>query len=258
MKLTTLGSGTFFISKEMSASSFVIDTGTKKLLIDCGPGTLVKLAQAGIDINDIDYVFLTHFHPDHSSDLFPLFMNYRLADIFAPSSDNKFPVFYGPKGLRKFMINYAKNSQLHSVEGWDKIEMVDYNSKMQIDDFTLKTFKVEHNAFNFKAAVYALRFEFNDKVITFSGDCASCDGVKKACKNADLFICDASFPASYKVNNVHMNTTEIAEISKEGKVKMIILDHFYPQFANYDLVKEVGNVFNGKILKAKDLDVMEF
>jgi predicted metal-dependent RNase len=61
MKLTILGSGTSFMNKNATASAFLLDTGEKRILIDCGPGTLVKLAKADIKLEDIDYVFITLF-----------------------------------------------------------------------------------------------------------------------------------------------------------------------------------------------------
>lgn len=227
------------------------------MLIDCGPGTLVKLSQAGIKVDDIDYVFVTNFHPDHTSDLFPLFMNYRLSDIFTPGVMKKYPTFYGPKGLSKFMLDYSDLTDLHSVEGWEKIKFVEYRPSMEVGGFTITTFRVEHKAFNVDAKAYALRFEIDGKVIVFSGDCARCDEIQNACKDADLFVCDTSYPSNQAVNSVHMNTTEIAEISENGNVKKLLLDHFYPCFDNYDLVKEVQDSFKGEVLKAKDLDIIE-
>jgi ribonuclease BN (tRNA processing enzyme) len=257
MKLIILGSGTFFVNKQVTASAFILDTGTKKILIDCGPGTLVKLAQAGVDIKEIDYVFLTHLHPDHSSDIFPLFMNYRLSDTFTPGVITKFPVFFGPEGLYTYFVDYSRLCELQAVENWDKIQMKDYEPNMKFDDLVVKTFKVEHKAFGFDVKAYALRFEVENKVIVFSGDSAKCKGIQDACKDADLCVCDTSFASDQAVNNVHMNTTEIAEISQNGNVKKLVLDHFYPKFNSYDLVGEVKAGFKGEVVKAKDLDEIE-
>ena len=257
MKLTVLGSGTFFVNKDVTASAFLLDTGKKKILIDCGPGTLVKLAQAGIKIEDLDYVFITHFHPDHTSDLFPLFMNYRLSDTFAPGSITQFPTFFGPEGIDKFFSDYSKITELLSYEGWGKIKVVEFKPVMKLDGITLKSFKVTHEVFNIMTKSYALRFEVGGKTIVFSGDAAMCEGIKDACKNADFFVCDTSYPKD-KVTTSHMNTTDIGKISQTGGIKKLILDHFYPQFSKYDLVAEVKENYKGEVIKAKDLDVIKF
>ncbi|PJB23308.1 hypothetical protein CO112_01120 [Candidatus Dojkabacteria bacterium CG_4_9_14_3_um_filter_150_Dojkabacteria_WS6_41_13] len=256
MNLTILGSGTFFVGKTVTASSFLFETSTKKILIDCGPGTLVKLAQAGYKPEDLDYVFITHFHPDHTSDLFPLFMNYRLKDNFEPGSVTKFPTFYGPEGLDKFLSDYSHLTELHAYDGWGKIKVIDYTPVIQLDDFAVKTYKVVHTAFSYATKAYSLRFEVENKVISFSGDTAACSGVENASENADVFVCDTSYPKG-KVNTVHLNSAEIGEISTKSKVKKLILDHFYPQYDQDTLVSEVRENYKDEVLKAKDLDTIE-
>lgn len=256
MKLTILGSGTFFVTKDVSASAFVLDTGKKKILVDCGPGTLMRLSQAGFEVTDLDYAFITHFHPDHTSDLFPLFMNFRLTDVFEPGTLDKYPVFCGPVGLDKFMMDYSHLTQLHGYENWDKIEIVEYKEVNEFDGFVVKAYEVVHPPFGFQGNAYALRFEVDGKAVAFSGDCAKCDGVEKACQDADLFVCDCSMPKGDR-NNVHMTSDEIGEISRDGKVKKLILDHFYPSFADFDLAGEVKEVYKGEVIKAKDLEVIE-
>jgi ribonuclease BN (tRNA processing enzyme) len=256
MKLTVLGSGTFFVTQEISASAFLLDTGDSRILIDCGPGTLVKLAQAGFGIKDIDYVFITHFHADHTSDLFPLFMNYWLVDTFTPGEITSFPTFIGPEGIEKFLQDYSHLTELNAVEGWGKIKIMEYTPQMKLDNCIVKPFKVTHEALDCKTRSYALRFEIHGRVIAFSGDAADCEGIREACNNADLFICDTSFPKE-RVTKIHMNTTEIGRISQNGNVKKLILDHFYPQFRDCDLEAEVKEYYKGEVIKARDLDVIE-
>lgn len=257
MKLKILGTGTFFANINRTASAFLLEINNKKILIDCGPGTLVRLSQVGVVPEDLDYVFITHFHPDHTSDLFPLFMNYRLPDLLAPGSVKKFPKFFGPKGFSKFMSKYAKNSELFAYDGWDKIKVVEYPLTIDLDGIIVKPFKVNHNAFNYSAKAYSLRFESDGKIIVFSGDAADCQGIRQACLNADLFICDASFPKNIK-NKIHMNTSEIGDVSRAGNVKKIILVHFYPQYDDVDLVAEVKEKFSGEVVHGQDLTVVEF
>ena len=54
-----------------STNYYLIEFKGGKLLIDCGwPGTLPKLMaelkRKGISINEIKYLLVTHFHPDHA------------------------------------------------------------------------------------------------------------------------------------------------------------------------------------------------
>jgi len=257
--LTVLGSGTFFVTDAISSSAFLLDTGSKKILIDCGPGTLVNLSRVGVAVTDLDYVFITHFHPDHTSDLFPLFMNFRLSDVFAPGTLKRYPVFCGPIGTKKYMQDYSHLTELHSWEGYNKIKVKEYKPIMKGDDFIVKTYPVTHKAFGVDVRAFALRFEVPHKIVTFSGDSAKCKGIEIACRDADLFVCDTSYPKEWLKgfakgmdDHVHMSTTILGEISEKARVKKILLTHFYPQFERNKLEEEVKEVYKGKVVSARD------
>jgi len=70
MKITILGTGTFYVNNKQSGPAYLLEADGKKILIDCGPGTLMRLSDIGLTPDDIDYVFISHFHADHTSDLF--------------------------------------------------------------------------------------------------------------------------------------------------------------------------------------------
>lgn len=250
-----LGTGTFLVNKDRSSSAYLLETDTKKILIDCGPGTLMRLSQLGVGLQDIDYVFITHFHADHTGDLFPLFMNYRLNAFFSGGDTMKFPEVIGPKGIGKFMLKSSKLFELPAVEGWEKIKFTEAQRSQTVGDITVEAFKVKHIAFNLAAKSYAYRFTVGGKIIVFSGDSALCPGIRSACKNADLFFCDASY-AKGGGNDAHMDTHEIGTISRKGKVRKVILSHFYPQTDNIDLVSEVKEEFSGEVIRGKDSMVL--
>ena len=65
MKITLLGTGTPFPNAERFGSAIVVEAGTKKLLFDCGRGVVVRLAQAKVNPEEIEGIYLTHLHSDH-------------------------------------------------------------------------------------------------------------------------------------------------------------------------------------------------
>ncbi len=65
-------------SRDTSINAFLVDTGTRRILIDAGAGALfgpccgrlrTNLAEAGYPVETIDAVLLTHVHGDHSGGL---------------------------------------------------------------------------------------------------------------------------------------------------------------------------------------------
>ena len=49
IRLTTLGTGTIALSPSRSCAAHVVEAGDVRLLLDCGPGTVHRLAERGIE-----------------------------------------------------------------------------------------------------------------------------------------------------------------------------------------------------------------
>jgi ribonuclease BN (tRNA processing enzyme) len=77
MLVTILGSGTAVPVPDRFPAGYLVQAGGQQLLVDCGPGILRRLAQAGVGLEAIDAVFLTHYHTDHCADLGPLLFALR-------------------------------------------------------------------------------------------------------------------------------------------------------------------------------------
>ncbi len=73
MKLIILGSGTSVPQAQMASPSIALFIDDQFVLLDIGPGTLRQLAIAGLQFEDIDYICISHFHPDHTADLIHFF-----------------------------------------------------------------------------------------------------------------------------------------------------------------------------------------
>ena len=70
-RLIILGTGTCQIQRERMASSVLIDLGETKILYDIGRGICQRIIEAGYKLSETDHIILSHFHPDHFSDLIP-------------------------------------------------------------------------------------------------------------------------------------------------------------------------------------------
>jgi ribonuclease BN (tRNA processing enzyme) len=256
MKLTILGTGTFYVTKERSGPAYLLEADGKKILIDCGPGTLSQLAKIGLNPEDLDYIFLSHMHADHTGDLFALQMNIRLMEFFAPEKKVRPPVIYGPKGILTFTKELSRLYQLPAFDNYDKIQYHEHAPELSLGKLTIKTFPVEHIAFGLACDAYALRLECDGKSFVFSGDSSDNQGLADSCKGADLFVCDASTPKG-GISKAHLDTAAIGKISSESKVRKLVLTHAYPFFENVDLISEVKEEFDGEVISGKDLMEIE-
>jgi ribonuclease Z len=66
IKVTLLGTGTPYPNAERFGSAILVEAGGEKLLFDCGRGAVIRLSQAGTPANEVEALFLTHLHSDHT------------------------------------------------------------------------------------------------------------------------------------------------------------------------------------------------
>lgn len=94
-RLIILGTGTCQIQKERMASSVLLDLGKSKVVYDFGRGVCQRITEAGYKISDIDHIILSHFHPDHFSDLIPFLHASSFSKVEPRRHDLN---IYGPAG----------------------------------------------------------------------------------------------------------------------------------------------------------------
>ncbi|MBN2226931.1 MAG: MBL fold metallo-hydrolase [candidate division Zixibacteria bacterium] len=69
MTFTILGSASGLPSKNRNCSGAVLQYKGRLLLFDCGSGVTRAFLRAGLRLSDVEYVFISHMHSDHVSDL---------------------------------------------------------------------------------------------------------------------------------------------------------------------------------------------
>ncbi|KKQ93962.1 MAG: Beta-lactamase domain-containing protein [candidate division CPR2 bacterium GW2011_GWC1_39_9] len=250
MKITLLGTGSFVNESEHAGPGCLLEINGKNILIDAGSGVQLRLAELGFDIGNLDYFFLTHYHPDHNADTTSILVRYKNLKRFYDPEFNKPLKLFGPLGISDFIESLYKIFAFEDFYNLNNelLEIKELHGQLNLSDFKVTSFDVEHIGTLSKA----YRFEADGKIITISGDTVLCSGIKKAAKNADLFICDSSLSKGNK-NPAHLTTEEIGKLCKETGVKKVVLTHFLPYAKNVDLLSEVKENFDGEVVLGKDL-----
>lgn len=65
MRLTVIGCGDAFGSGGRLQSTFLLEIGDRKVLLECGATASIGLTRAGVDANAIDTILISHLHGDH-------------------------------------------------------------------------------------------------------------------------------------------------------------------------------------------------
>ncbi|MEE4357791.1 MAG: ribonuclease Z [Desulfococcaceae bacterium] len=247
IRVTILGSGTCVPSLRRSSCSLLMETGEEKMLFDCGPGTMRRLSEAGHGITDITYIFLSHFHPDHSGELASFLFANKYPD---GTRRNRKLRLTGGKGIRSF-FEKLKNLYGQWIEfPPDLFEIMERDNEAderELSGFTLRTARVVHNPES-----TAFRIETPAASAVYSGDTDFSENLITLAKDTDLLICECALPDALKVPG-HLTPSLAGKIAAESRAKKLLLTHFYPQCDETDIVSQCRKNYTGPLVLAEDL-----
>jgi ribonuclease BN (tRNA processing enzyme) len=249
MKATVIGSGTGFPSLRRGSPAVLVQTGGTTVLMDSGPGTLRQLLQVGITISDIDYLLYTHFHPDHTLDFLALCFALKNPDLAPLSIPIKVLAGRGFKDLySKLQMGYGHWITL--PEETINIEElpIERGVRTLTGDLRLKFYPMNHTA-----SSLGYRLEQNGSAaLAYSGDTDVCDDAVELGRGTDLFILECSFPEGRKRPG-HLTPSLAGIIAQKAHARTLVLNHFYPQCDQADLIGPCEQNFDGTVLLAEDM-----
>jgi ribonuclease Z len=280
MKVILLGTGSPIVNALRSRPAAAMLAGGKIFLIDCGEGTATQLYRAGIESKDVDGIFFTHFHSDHTAG-FPDF--YLSSWVGGSKERDKQLNVFGPATTRdniskivagfEYDINVRIEQAHHEAIGL-QINFKEMAEGVIYDDGRLKVtvFPVEH--WPVKAAV-GYRFDYNGKSVVISGDTKKHPNIVKYSKNADLLVHEAfstflleqakkKYPGRAKtidaIQNYHTSTLDVARMARDAHVKHVVLTHLMPApsqtwYFEKLFIKGMGQYYSGDITVGRDLMV---
>jgi len=232
LKLIVLGNYGPYPKAGGACSGFLLESGSHKILIDCGSGVISRL-QHYIDIEELSAVFLSHLHSDHASDI--LILGYA-ADIKLKKGDLDKPIkVYAPG---EPIEEYMRISERTAFE----VNKIDENLVVRIEDIKITFKQMMHSYDN-----YAICIEKDNKKFVYSGDTMPNNELIEFAKNADLFLCEAGLLErdEKSIRAMHLTAKEAGEISEKAKVKRLLLTHFLPYIKMEQYINEASTVYNG-------------
>ena len=245
LSVTILGSGTCVPSVRRSSPAILVRGDGKHLLLDIGSGTMRRLAEIGVFVHDIDLIFLSHFHPDHCSDLVPFLFATKYA--FNQARTKELHLMGGP-GLHDLLHGLQKVFGRWIVPEGYPFHLHEAKGMIPFENFILKTLPLTHSE-----SSIGLRVEIpGGKALVYSGDTDYCENIIELAKEADLLILECSLPDGMKVEG-HLFPSLAGRIARESLCKRLLLTHFYPPCDEHDLMRDVKKEFTGEIILAEDL-----
>jgi ribonuclease BN (tRNA processing enzyme) len=235
VRLTILGSGTVDPLPQRACSGYFLETSIGHLLVDVGNGVVRRAIELERPLPAVRHLFLSHLHPDHTSDLVTLLFARKHAP--PPWHEVGDLTIYGPEGTESFVqALYAAWPSIQSNEEGPQVRVMEFPVQEQVvfsqAEFSVTAVPVEHGDMN----AVGYRFLDQARCFAYSGDSKLCPGVKRVAEGADLFVCECScFPRGCEplyCRNVHLSWEDVAEICQQSQPGQVVLTHLYEPVLN--------------------------
>jgi ribonuclease BN (tRNA processing enzyme) len=268
-RVILLGTGTPNPEPEHSGPAVAVVVGPNVYIVDSGPGVVRRAVQAGIRMDQLTRVFITHLHSDHTIGLPDL--------IFTPAVTGREPPLeiYGPPGLRAMtrhiMAAWSEDMQvrLHGLEPAVKdayiVHAHEINPGEIYHDATVRVsaFAVAHGSWKH---AYGYRFDAGGKVIVISGDTTFTENLIAAAKGCDILVHEFYSQKGWEARTpdwqryhaaFHISAPDLGKLAARVQPKKLVLYHELPMGQPPDeVLGEIRQYFTGEVIYGKDLDVI--
>jgi ribonuclease BN (tRNA processing enzyme) len=183
--------------RSQPANALVVDRAV--YLVDVGDGAAEQLAKAGLSLQAVRAVFISHLHFDHTAGLFAVIGLRQQTNTLAKLT------IYGPPGIKETVNALVAAAKPGGVSGYgvpgerfvppdvEAIEIRD-GAHLSLDGFTVTAAENSHYSFprgsdlDQRFDSLSFRFDFPGRSIVYTGDTGPSDAVTALAKGADILV----------------------------------------------------------------------
>jgi len=282
LRVTVLGSGNPWNTRAQASASILVEVGNPErdlLVFDLGSGSLANYASLKLPVNQLNKVFLTHLHADHTGDLI------TLSGSWSKVGRADGPIYvWGPSGTeprlgtRHFVEGIEEALAWDTAAGHGAINPDSMRIVVSEHDFSKTQVVYEENGVRVTSfpVVHALsgavgyRLDFAGLSFAFSGDTRACWTLVHASEGVDLLIHECFPPAAalaaasglsieratIALNAAHTSPKAAGKVFGLVKPRVAGLYHtlLSPQVISM-VFSELSSVYNGPVVQTQDLTV---
>ncbi len=254
--LHVLGAGGATPTATHGPAAYWIEAGGRGVLLDPGPGALVRLVRqpgAAADVDAVDTVVFSHLHLDHTADLAPLLFAAHsiLARATTPLS------LIGPPGLAAFLdrLGDLYGDWLTPRARPLEVREVPPGEGLDLGRARWEAFAAVHDEPRFTGACLGWSIRDRDGGhLVFSGDTGPGGPLATVARGCDLLLVECSTPDDLAVST-HLGPAGVAEIARNARPAQVVLTHMYPPVVAQDPAAAVAARSGVRCTAARDGDV---
>jgi ribonuclease BN (tRNA processing enzyme) len=262
--LQVLGSGGPFGTGRASTGYLIWIDGVAPIMVDAGGGTFTRFHEAGARIGDLELLALSHFHPDHSTEV-PALLWVQPTDvtISGPSGSDGYP------SVGEYVTGlFGRDGVFRAVTGGKELQTVtvNVNSKEPTNVFANESVRVQglgvpHGI----VPAVGYRIDVSDLSIAFSSDQNGSDpAFVEFASGVDVLVVHVAVPETQKgfAADLHARPSVWGQMATDAKVGTLVLSHLSaiaPRSADGDLpdfaekLSYVRSRYKGPLVVAEDL-----
>jgi ribonuclease BN (tRNA processing enzyme) len=234
MQLTVLGCKAGMPAGGQPSSGYLVDTGTAKIMLDCGPGIATAFS-AIAEPSALDAVIISHLHVDHCHDLLPLGKSLLSAIAHYPGSPDEagqaaiLPLLplYVPSGASSLLLTWASLLTVDSIPLLDRVfdGAFDVREYQPGDTFTIGDAAVELVGLRHAKPNCGIRVTTGAGSLAYTGDTGVTDQLTRLASGVDLLLAEASLEHTDHGAHGHLCAADAAQAAQAAGAGELVLTH---------------------------------
>ncbi len=225
-ELTFLGIGAIIPAVAGDHTAFLLRHDDKTILFDAGPALEVQLDRVGVAPTEIDHVYLSHQHGDHTLGS-PMLLFHHRPRVFLGAP----PVLAAWRQLLE-IVYPGYLALIPDQVAYHDLSVDATSTWPDLPDVTARIAPVDHSGLQ----AYALRLDFAALAgqeprpafsLVYSGDTCPTASVVELARGADLLIHEATFSETLKQvgGPMHTSARQAGEIAQKAGVRTLAVVH---------------------------------
>ncbi|HUN92660.1 MAG TPA: MBL fold metallo-hydrolase [Burkholderiaceae bacterium] len=263
LDVIVLGSGGPGATGRAGSAYLVLLDGMPRILVDAGPGSFVRIGEAGVPLTAIDTILLTHLHADHAGELPGIVKALAVSRrsriqlrVFGPDgraadeSHAAFPstrrlidLLFGPAGAFGYLANFSAPVSFATMDIATQRAGAPPVVQSIVNEGGLTVRAIAGHHRDAPSVIY--RIDYAGRSVTFTGDIDAKGhaALRRIASGTDLLVFNSVVldpPLSPEIlYTLHTPPGEIGAIAADAHVERLLLSHLSPATDEHrDAVRE--------------------